>query len=146
MTILWHFILLRENKEQLLGTFTNIVPNTAFAILKALVLDNQSGADIFRAVGRVDGEVIEIFELTKYPSETDIASKITSKLTLTRRQFDTLSAKATEIGLTVNELLLQACPVYGTMERYGRYEGYCAITVPWCGMWLCIEPDGYSHT
>jgi hypothetical protein len=21
-----------------------------------------------------------------------------------------------------------------------------AVTVPWCGMWLCIEKDGYCHT
>ncbi|MAH45958.1 hypothetical protein CMI37_09005 [Candidatus Pacearchaeota archaeon] len=21
-----------------------------------------------------------------------------------------------------------------------------AIAVPWCGMWLCIETDGYCHT
>ena len=21
-----------------------------------------------------------------------------------------------------------------------------AVTVPWCGMWLCIETDGYCHT
>ena len=21
-----------------------------------------------------------------------------------------------------------------------------AITVPWCGMWLCIERDGYTHS
>lgn len=21
-----------------------------------------------------------------------------------------------------------------------------AITVRWCGMWLCIETDGYTHT
>jgi len=21
-----------------------------------------------------------------------------------------------------------------------------AITVKWCGMWLCIETDGYCHT
>jgi hypothetical protein len=21
-----------------------------------------------------------------------------------------------------------------------------AVTVPWCGMWLCIEQDGYVHT
>lgn len=21
-----------------------------------------------------------------------------------------------------------------------------AIVVPWCGMWLCIERDGYTHT
>lgn len=21
-----------------------------------------------------------------------------------------------------------------------------AVTVPWCGMWLCIERDGYTHS
>lgn len=21
-----------------------------------------------------------------------------------------------------------------------------AVTVPWCGMWLCIETDGYCHS
>ena len=21
-----------------------------------------------------------------------------------------------------------------------------AIAVPWCGMWLCIEADGYTHS
>ena len=21
-----------------------------------------------------------------------------------------------------------------------------AVVVPWCGMWLCIERDGYTHT
>lgn len=21
-----------------------------------------------------------------------------------------------------------------------------AVTVPWCGMWLCIEKDGYTHS
>lgn len=21
-----------------------------------------------------------------------------------------------------------------------------AIAVPWCGMWLCIERDGYTHS
>lgn len=146
MTILWHFILLRENKEQLLGTFTNIVPDTAFAILKALVLDNQNGGDIFKAVCHVDDKVIETFKLTKYPSEIKTASMGTSKLLVSRKQFDILSTKATEIGLTVDELLLQACPVVGTTVRYGRYEGYYAITVPWCGMQLCIEPDGHSHT
>lgn len=71
---------------------------------------------------------------------------ITANLLITAAQSETLSAKATEIGLTANELLLRACPVYGTTERHGEYEGYCAITVPWCGMQLCIEPDGYSHT
>lgn len=21
-----------------------------------------------------------------------------------------------------------------------------AIVIPWCGMWVCIETDGYAHT
>lgn len=21
-----------------------------------------------------------------------------------------------------------------------------AVVVPWCGMWLCIETDGYAHS
>ena len=21
-----------------------------------------------------------------------------------------------------------------------------AVVVKWCGMWLCIEPDGYTHS
>jgi hypothetical protein len=21
-----------------------------------------------------------------------------------------------------------------------------AVVVPWCGMWVCIETDGYTHT
>jgi hypothetical protein len=21
-----------------------------------------------------------------------------------------------------------------------------AVTVPWCGFWLCIERDGYTHS
>lgn len=24
--------------------------------------------------------------------------------------------------------------------------GQGAIVVPWCGMWLAIEPDGYTHS
>lgn len=65
MTTLWQFELLRENKQQLLGTFNNIVPDTAFAILKALLLDSQNDTDVFRAVCRAGDEVIEIFELAK---------------------------------------------------------------------------------
>lgn len=71
---------------------------------------------------------------------------ITANLVVTAKQMETLSDKATQIGLTANELLLRACPVYGTTEQYGEWEGYCAIAVPWHGMWLCIEPDGHSHT
>ena len=24
--------------------------------------------------------------------------------------------------------------------------GYGCIMIPWCGMWLGIEPDGYTHS
>ena len=27
-----------------------------------------------------------------------------------------------------------------------EFGGYGAISVPWCGMMLCIERDGYCHT
>lgn len=30
-----------------------------------------------------------------------------------------------------------AVPVFG---------GDGAIAIPWCGMWLCIETDGYTHS
>lgn len=26
------------------------------------------------------------------------------------------------------------------------YFGDSAVLVPWCGMWLGIEPDGYTHS
>ena len=26
------------------------------------------------------------------------------------------------------------------------FGGQGAICVPWCGMWLAIEPDGYTHS
>jgi len=26
------------------------------------------------------------------------------------------------------------------------YVNYSAVTVKWCGMWLAIESDGYTHS
>ncbi len=26
------------------------------------------------------------------------------------------------------------------------FAGDGAIAIPWCGMWLCIEADGYTHS
>jgi hypothetical protein len=26
------------------------------------------------------------------------------------------------------------------------FAGDGAIALPWCGMWLCIEADGYTHS
>lgn len=28
----------------------------------------------------------------------------------------------------------------------GTFFGDGAVTVQWCGMWLCIERDGYTHS
>jgi hypothetical protein len=42
-----------------------------------------------------------------------------------------------ETTLTYRQFRKQVCPVFG--------GGGCVI-VPWCGMWLGIEPDGYTHS
>lgn len=39
--------------------------------------------------------------------------------------------------MTYRQFRKLALPVFG---------GDGAITVPWCGMWLCIERDGYTHS
>lgn len=30
--------------------------------------------------------------------------------------------------------------------RSAESGGFGCLVVKWCGMWLCIEPDGHSHT
>ena len=38
---------------------------------------------------------------------------------------------------------------YLTFRRSVReiyYVNYSAVTVKWCGMWLAIEADGYTHS
>ena len=43
---------------------------------------------------------------------------------------------------------------YYGLARYATYrqfrktarQGYDCIMVPWCGMWLGIESDGYTHS
>lgn len=39
--------------------------------------------------------------------------------------------------LTYRQFRKQVCPVFG---------GSGAVLVPWCGMWLGIEPDGHTHS
>jgi len=39
--------------------------------------------------------------------------------------------------ITYREFRMYVMPTFGC-------DG--AITVPWCGMWLCIERDGYTHS
>ncbi len=58
---------------------------------------------------------------------------------MTKEQTATLERKHTQSdqGLTLAEFMASAEPTFGA-------EG--AIAVPWCGMWLCVETDGYCHT
>lgn len=39
-------------------------------------------------------------------------------------------------------------PSYKAFRKTVRPTIGCdnAVTVPWCGMWLCIETDGYTHS
>jgi hypothetical protein len=41
------------------------------------------------------------------------------------------------VPLTYKQFRRSVQPTYGC-------DG--AVTVPWCGMWLCIEQDGYCHS
>lgn len=38
---------------------------------------------------------------------------------------------------TFDDMLAAVQPTFGCDE---------AVTVQWCGMWLCVEQDGYTHT
>ena len=68
------------------------------------------------------------------------------ELEITQPQWELLGKKATISGDNATALAALVYPVIGTMEREGEYAGFPAITLPWCGMWLCVEPDGYCHT
>lgn len=37
---------------------------------------------------------------------------------------------------------------YRTFRKFAVpvFAGDGAVAVPWCGMWLCIETDGYTHS
>lgn len=45
--------------------------------------------------------------------------------------------KQSQNDMSLDAFIASAQPTFGC-------DG--AITVPWCGMWLCIETDGYCHT
>lgn len=40
------------------------------------------------------------------------------------------------------------CATYREMRKRAQPTFGCdgAIALPWCGMWLCIERDGYCHS
>lgn len=40
----------------------------------------------------------------------------------------------------------QAYPCTYRAFRRSIHWGYECIMVPWCGMWVGIEKDGYAHT
>ena len=52
---------------------------------------------------------------------------------------------ATEI---VNHVPLQVVQTYRQFRKTISPTFGCdgAVVVPWCGMWLCIERDGYVHS
>ncbi len=56
---------------------------------------------------------------------------------MTREQIDSIRRKAEQSKENPNELLYKAQPTIGC-------DG--AVALPWCGMWLCIERDGYTHS
>jgi hypothetical protein len=35
---------------------------------------------------------------------------------------------------------------YGEFQAYAEHSHIGCIMVPWLGMWLGIEPDGYTHS
>ena len=55
----------------------------------------------------------------------------------TKAQRIAIKRKATQSGQAYLDLRRAAKPTWGC-------DG--AIVLHWCGMWLCIEQDGYCHT
>ena len=59
---------------------------------------------------------------------------------MTNEQRDALARKYEQSAdgcATLAEFIERAQPTFGM-------DG--AIVAPWCGMWLCVETDGYCHT
>jgi len=56
---------------------------------------------------------------------------------ITKEQRKAILRKAIQSDLTYRQLRAKALPTVGC-------DG--AIVLPWCGMWLCIERDGYTHS
>lgn len=56
---------------------------------------------------------------------------------ITKAQQRAIKRKADQSGQSYTELRRKAQPTFGCDD---------AIAVPWAGMWLCIETDGYTHS
>lgn len=63
-------------------------------------------------------------------------------MTITRKQRETLMRKWLQADMCARGISYRQFRkgVAGTVGMDG------AIVVPWCGMWLCIEADGYCHS
>jgi hypothetical protein len=48
----------------------------------------------------------------------------------------------------VNHVSLKVRSTYRQFRRLVQPTFGCdgAVVAPWCGMWLCIETDGYTHS
>ena len=58
---------------------------------------------------------------------------------LTELQRETIKRKHTQSdqGVSLEEFIATSQPTIGCDD---------AVAIQWCGMWLCIETDGYCHT
>ena len=58
-------------------------------------------------------------------------------MNMTKEQIAAIYAKAAQSKENANELVNKAVATIGC-------DG--AVALPWQGMWLCIETDGYCHS
>jgi len=79
--------------------------------------------------------------MTREPSTTSEPSReaFVERLipAMTFEQIDSIARKAHRIGMPVEDLIVKVQATIGC-------DG--AVTVPWCGMWLLVERDGYTHS
>lgn len=92
--------------------------------------------DILRAKWEAKHDIRALAD-DQYPTYVKFGE--TGELVTTHEQRTALFRKwkQDDQGLSWGEFSETACPTFGCDD---------AITVPWCGMWLCIETDGYTHS
>lgn len=54
-----------------------------------------------------------------------------------QRALARIAARGTDVRYTYRQLRRAAVGTFGCGA---------AIVLPWCGMGLCVEPDGYTHS
>lgn len=60
-----------------------------------------------------------------------------TRTTREQRRSIHLKWREADQGLTYRSFRMLAVPIFA---------GDGAIALPWCGMWLCIEANGYTHS